>query len=139
MSIKIVRKMILVALALIVFANVSEWATKMLSSSIGVIWGLATAITAFYCRMKASHVVTANKKYMLWMAIPGLLAFTPIAYQVYSFFGSEGKTWLVRLWEIAPIVIGFVVPVVLLWTACSGLEGHIEHKANPDKSLSDQS
>jgi len=130
--------MILVALALIVFANISDWVAEWLSTSIGVIWGLATATTAFYCRTKASRVIAANKKYMLWMAIPGILAFIPVVYQVYLFLGSEGKTWLARLWDVSPIVIGFIAPVVLLWMAYSSLEKHSMPAENSDKSLSGQ-
>jgi hypothetical protein len=136
MSIKIVRKMILVALALILFANVSDWVAEWLSTSIGVIWGLATAIAAFYCRTKAARVIAANKKYMLWMAIPGLLAIIPIAYQVNSFLRSPEKTWLARLWDLSPITIGFAAPVVLLWMAYSSLEKHTAPEAKAEKSSS---
>ena len=136
MSIKIVRKMILVALALIVFANVSDWVAEWLSTSIGVIWGLATAVAAFYCRTKASRVIAANKKYMLWMAIPGLLALIPIVFQVNRFLTSPEKTWLARFWDVSPIVIGFVAPVVLLWMAYSSLEKHTMREASAEKSLS---
>jgi len=129
--------MILVALALIVFASVSGWVVEWIGPSIGVIWGLATAVAAFYCRTKASRVIAANKKYMLWMAIPGLLAVIPIIYRVYSFFTSPEKTWLSRLLDLSPIIIGFVAPVVLLWLAYSSLEKHSVREANADKPPSD--
>jgi hypothetical protein len=138
MSIKIVRKMILVALALIVFANVSDWVDEWIGPSMGVIWGLATAVAAFYCRKKASRVIAANKKYMLWMAIPGLLAIIPIVFQVNRFLTSPEKTWLSRLWDLSPVIIGFVAPVVLLWMAYSSLEKHSIPAVNSDKSLSGQ-
>ena len=134
MSVKIVRKMILVALALIVFANVSNWAGQMLQTSGGIIWGLATAIAAFYCRIRASRAVTTNKKYFLWMAIPGVLACIPIVYQVYRFFKSEERTWLLRVWDVSPIVIGFIAPAVLLWMAYSCLEKHSVAPGNSDKA-----
>lgn len=135
MSIKIVRKMILVALALIVFSNVSNWAGEMLQKSMGVVWGLATAIVAIYCRTRASRSIAANKKYLLWMAVPGVLATIPIAYHVYRFFSSDETTWLMRCWDIFPIVIGFIAPVVLLWMAYSSLERHSASGVDPDKSL----
>ena len=124
MSVKTVRKMILAALVLIVFANVSAWAGEMLQKSTGVIWGLATAIVAFYCRLRASRSIAANKKYLLWMAIPGILAFIPIAYHVYRFFRSAETSWLVKIWDVSPIMIGFIAPVILLWMAYSCLEKH---------------
>ena len=136
MSIKIVRKMILAALALIVFADVSGWVVEWIGPTIGVIWGLATAVAAFYCRTKASRVIAANKKYMLWMAIPGLLAVIPIIYRVYGFFASPEKTWLSRLLDLSPIIIGFVAPVVLLWMAYSSLEKHTVPQAKVDESPS---
>jgi hypothetical protein len=136
MSIKIVRKMILAALALIIFANVSGWVVEWIGPAIGVIWGLAAAIAAFYCRTKAARVIAANKKYMLWMAVPGLLAVIPIIYQVNNFLKSPEKTWLARLWDVSPIVIGFAAPVVLLWMAYSSLEKHTVPEAKAETSPS---
>jgi len=130
--------MILVALALMVFANVSGWALEMFKSSAGVIWGLATAIAAIYCRIRASRSIATNKKYLLWLAIPGVLAFIPIAYHVHRFFRSDENTWLMRCWDVSPIIIGFVVPVVLLWMAYSSLEKHSISAVDSDKSLSGQ-
>ena len=136
MSVKIVRKMILVALVLIVFANVSDWAGQWLRTSAGIVWGLAAAIAAFYCRIRASRSIATNKKYLLWMAVPGLLACIPIVHQVYRFFKTEDRSWLLRLWDVSPIIIGFIAPVILLWMAYSCLEKHSEKPTNGDKSLS---
>ena len=123
-SIRVIRKMILVALALIVFSNVADWVAKFIDKGAGIIWGVVTAGVAFYCRSKATGTVAANKKYYLWLAVPALLTVIPLAIRLRQVFSSQTPSWWLRLWYMMPILVNFVIPVSLLWLAYSALERH---------------
>ncbi len=121
MSIQTMRKMILVAMALIVFSQIATWVADTFSRSIGTIWGLAAAGAALYCRTRATAVVQTNRKYYLWLLIPGLLTLIPIIFWIRKVFQLEPTSWWLRLWDLTPILMSFMIPLLLLWLIYSGL------------------
>jgi hypothetical protein len=121
MSIQTIRKLILATMALIVFSHIATWVAVRFSRSIGTIWGLVAAGVALYCRMRATSVVQTNKKYYVWLLIPVVLTVVPIILRIRKVFESEQISWWVRLWDLTPIMVSFVIPLVLLWLIYSAL------------------
>lgn len=121
MSIQTIRKLILATMALIVFSQIATWVAGTFSRSMGTIWGLVTAGAALYCRMRATSVVQTNKKYYVWLLIPAVLTVVPIILRIRKVFEPEQISWWVRLWDLTPIMVSFVIPLVLLWLIYSAL------------------
>ena len=123
-SIRAIRKMILITLVLIVFSNIANWAADFLPKVGGAIWGLVTAGVAFYCRSRASGTVKANRQYYLWLLVPGVLSVIPLIVRLRTVFHTEQVSWWLRIWQMMPIVVNFIVPVTLLWAVYSSLEAY---------------
>lgn len=125
LSIKLIRNMILVALVLIIFSNIALWVADFLPKIWGAIWGILTAVIAFYCRLRATGEVKANRAYYFWLAVPCILILIPLVIKLKKVFFGEEPSWWVRLWQMMPIIVNFILPVVLLWLAYSALESYL--------------
>ena len=132
MPIHTVRRLILAAMVLVVFSNIAYWVAEAWSAWAGMAWGLCAAGVAFFCRAKAGRMVQANKKYYFWLSIPAILALVPIILHIREAISEESASWWLRLWQLAPVLISFVIPVTLLWLAYSGLEGHLDSAGGSD-------
>lgn len=124
LPIKVIRKMIQVSIALILFSNIVSWVEENGGRTMGIIWGLVTAALAFYCRSRATGEVKTNRKYYIWLLLPVTLTVIAIGFRLKTVFQLVDKSWLVRIWEITPIFLSLVVPVALLWIASSALESY---------------
>jgi len=135
-SIKLIRKMILVAMVLIVFSNVAQWVGDSMSKVVGAIWGIVAAGVAYFCRTKAvkSHVVIKDKKYYLWLLVPVVLALIPLILRIHKVFTAEAKSWWIRVWDALPVLVNFILPVCILWIVYAALTRHIPGPKVTDRS-----
>ncbi len=124
LSIRVIRKMVQVSIALILFSNIVSWIEDNGGRTIGIIWGLVTAALAFYCRSRATGEIKTNRKYYIWLLLPVTLTVIAIGFRLKTVFELVDKSWLVRVWEITPIFLSLIVPVALLWTVYSALEAY---------------
>jgi len=138
-SINIIRKMILIALTLIVFSQIALWVAGQYNKIVAVVWGLVAAIGAFYCRRRATKAIKANKQFYIWMAIPAVLTLIAIILHLKQTFKSEGVSLWTILWDIMPVCLSFVLPVLLLWIAYASLEPYLSRKTNDPGNASAQS
>lgn len=138
LSIKLIRKMILAALVLIIFSGIAQLVADIWTEAWGVIWGIMTAAVAFYCRLRATGQVKANRAYYVWLAVPCILTFIPLIIKLKKVFFGEEISWWGRLWQMMPVFINLILPVVLLWVAYSALERYSpKPAAAPSASSSD--
>ena len=127
-SIQWIRKMILVAMVLIVFSNVAQWVGEFFPKIVGAIWGIATAGVAYFCRTKAmkSHTAVVDKKYYLWLMVPVVLTLIPVVFRIRKIFTEESQSGWIRLWEAMPVLVNFILPVGILWVAYAALTQHMK-------------
>ena len=80
LPIRLIRKMILVAMVLIVFSNVAQWVGDSMHKIVATLWGIAAAGLAYFCRTKAmkSHTAVLDKRYYLWLMVPVVLTLIPL-------------------------------------------------------------
>lgn len=127
LSIRLIRKMILVAMVLIVFSNVAQWVGDSMNKVVATLWGIAAAGLAYFCRTKAmkSHTAVLDKKYYLWLMVPIVLTLIPLFLRVWKVFTAESESWWIRAWDALPVLVNFVLPVGLLWVAYAALTLHL--------------
>ena len=136
MPIRMIRRMILLALFLIIFSHVTLWVAAWLSHSVGTVWGLVTAGLALFCRMRATRSVKTNKRYYIWLMIPTILTLIPLCYHVLRSL-RETTTFGGRFWDIVPVFISFVLPAGLLWMAHAALYPYERGKGEDSGQVSD--
>lgn len=126
-SIKLIRKMILIAMVLIVFSNIAQWVGDSMSKVAGAVWGIVAAGVAYFCRTKAvkTHAVITDKKYYLWILVPGVLTLIPLVLRIHKVLTAETKSWWIRGWEALPVLVNFILPVGILWVAYAALTRHM--------------
>lgn len=136
LSIRMIRKMILVAMVLIVFSNIAQWVGEFLPKIVGAIWGIITAGVAFYCRSRAvkTHAVITDKKYYLWLLVPGLLTAIPLILRLKSVLTAEAQSWWIRIWYTLPVLVNFILPVGILWVVYAALTVHMPNEAVIDSA-----
>ena len=126
MPIPMIRRFILSAIALILFWNIIFWIGEAWNKLSGVIWGIVTAALAVFCRYKAGKSIQVNKQFMLWMSIPAVLTVIPFIVRLIDVFKQDQmpSAWLM-LWQLAPLLISFILPVGLLMVAYWALKQHL--------------
>jgi len=141
LSIRLIRKMILVAMVLIVFSNVAQWVGDSMSEIVGVLWGIVTAGLAYFCRTKAmkSHTAVLDKKYYLWLMVPVILTVIPLVLRLWKVFTEEAESWWLRMWDALPVLVNFVLPVGILWIVYAALTLHMpKHGVADQPAVSDK-
>ncbi len=125
--IRLIRKMIVVAMVLIVFSSVAQWVGDSMHKVVATVWGIAAAGLAYFCRTKAmkSHTAVVDKKYYLWLMVPVVLTLIPLFLRVWHVFTAESESGWLRLWEALPLLVNFVLPVGILWVAYAALTPHM--------------
>jgi hypothetical protein len=122
-----IARAVLLATALLVLHAVGAWAYPALGVTAAIASaGLVGAVAVFGARMAGRGRSNA------WFVVPALL-FTalPLAARVATLASGDG-TWWTRSVELAPLLIGFAAPVLLLLAAYLGLEGRIARAARRD-------
>lgn len=139
LPIRLIRKMILVAMVLIVFSNVAQWVGDSMHKIVATLWGIAAALLAYFCRTKAmkSHTAVLSKKYYLWLMVPVLVTLIPLILRIWKVFTTESSSWWIRLWEALPVLVNFVLPVGLLWVAYAALTLHMPKEEKGEQAGDD--
>ena len=123
------RRLIVVAIALLILGHVASWLGTML----GTIPALVGIILMLAVQWVCSRWAAAHVKYYIYLYIPTVL-FTalPAALKVYFLLKGRGQPLVLRLWGLLPIVIGFVAPVFLLLIVW-GFLGEGETRSDPSQ------
>jgi hypothetical protein len=139
LSISFIKKMILVAMVLIVFSNVAQWVGDSMHEIVGVVWGIVAAGVAYFCRTKAmkSHTAVVDKKYYLWLMVPVVLTLIPVAFRIRKIFTEESQSGWIRLWEAMPVLVNFILPVGILWVAYAALTQHMKEAPIAPTAIAD--
>ena len=102
----------MLAIVLLVLHAVGAWTYAVFGPAAALVSaGLVGAVSIFSARM-AGHGNHA------WFVVPTVI-FTalPLAARLWIFFGGEQSAWWARVVELAPFLIGFAGPVLLLLLA----------------------
>lgn len=105
-----IRRLVAAAIALLVIHEVGSWVYAAFGAAAGVLSALLVAAVSFFSARMA-QVGAGNTA---WFLLPTLL-FTalPLAAKVWSFLTVERSAWDAAL-DLAPFLVGFAAPVVLL-------------------------
>ncbi len=113
MSDTILRRLVGAALILLFVYQATVMVIGMVNAAAGGATAVFVAAVTFFCAQRANAGVGMGNR--LWFMLPALL-FTvlPLGLQAWSLYTSETSVWA---WVagFAPLLIGFVVPVFLLW------------------------
>jgi hypothetical protein len=114
-----IRRLVAAAIALLVIHEVGSWVYAAFGAAAGVLSGLLVAAVSFFSARMA-QVGAGNTA---WFLLPTLL-FTalPIAAKAWSFLTVQRSAWD-SLVDVAPFLIGFAAPVLLLLWAYAALRG----------------
>jgi hypothetical protein len=117
-----IRRLVAAAIALLVIHEVGTWVYAAFGAAAGVLAGLLVAAVSFFSARMA-QVGAGNTA---WFLLPALL-FTalPIAAKVWSFFTVQRSAWD-SLVDVAPFLIGFAAPVLLLLWVYTALRGRAD-------------
>lgn len=111
MSLAIHRKLILIAIICLLLYQVGAWITLVA----GVVWGAGAAVIVAVVSYVCARLAKRGASSTIWFLIPTLL-FTvmPLLAKGWSVFTSQ--TGIVdRLVDLVPLLVGFVIPVALLF------------------------
>jgi hypothetical protein len=105
-----IRRLVAAAIALLVIHQVGSWVYAAFGAAAGIVSGLLVAAVSFF----SARMAQAGAANTAWFLVPTLL-FTalPIAAKVWSFLTAERSAWDGVL-DLAPFVVGFAAPVLLL-------------------------
>lgn len=109
---KTLRALLVTATVLLVVDHVVMWMSELWGIAAGMIGAGIAVVVGIVCgRMAKAGVSNVG-----WFLVPTLL-FTalPAAAKIWWFFTVK-KTLLDRLWELAPLMLGFVAPLGLILT-----------------------
>ncbi len=110
MSDRTLRYLVAATIALLLIFQVG----KLISGVFGMAWGLISSVVVAAVSFFSVRLAKAGGKSSFWYLMPVLL-FTvfPIAMTVWNAFANDAG-WLDRLMSIAPFIVGFALPVILL-------------------------
>ena len=138
-SISLIRKMILVAMVLIVFSNIAQWVGDSMHKIVGAVWGgWWLAGVAYYCRVKATQSHTAGgwiRNTISGSWCPPVLTVVPLVIKMYNVFTAESQSWWVRIWYALPVVVNFILPVTILWVAYAALTQYMPQPEVIDQAI----
>lgn len=107
---KTMRVFLAIAAVLLVISHFAHWLGSIWNTMAGVIGGLIVIGVSIVC----SRLARSGPGNVGWFLVPVLLfTVVPAVAKAWKFF-TEEKTMLSRLIEIAPFLIGFVVPLGLI-------------------------
>lgn len=116
----------MLATALLVLHAVGAWTY----SALGVTAAIASAATVGAVSIFGARMAGLGRN-DAWFVVPALL-FTalPLSARVWTLASREGSWWM-RSVELAPFLIGFAAPVLLLLAAYLGLQRRASRAALP--------
>jgi hypothetical protein len=113
MSDKVLRYIIASVITLLLIFQIGT----SISSLFGLVWGALAAGAVMIVSFFSARLARAGGKSSFWFLLPTLL-FTvlPIAFTVWKVI-TEDVSWLQRIIGLAPFIIGFAAPILLLLVA----------------------
>ena len=110
MSDKTLRYMIASVIIMLLIFQVGT----LISALFGMTWGVASALLVMVISFFSVRLARAGAQHAFWFFLPTML-FTvfPIAYKVRKALSTE-VSWLDRLLQLGPFLLGFAAPILLL-------------------------
>ena len=110
MSDKALRYIIASVIALLLVFQIGI----LISSLFGLAWGASAAVAVMAVSFFSARLAKAGGKSSFWFLLPTLL-FTvlPIAFTVWKTI-TEDLSWIERITRLAPFIVGFAAPILLL-------------------------
>lgn len=114
MNLDTARKIVIAAIALLIFREFASF----LAAVAGTVPAMIGAVLVLSAQLFFSRLVGKGLRHYAYILIPTLV-FTavPVALKVRRFLGIGGRSSLGLLWDITPMMVGFVLPVLLLLIA----------------------
>jgi len=104
------RTLVAIAVALLIVAELVSWFAQVLSITWGFIGALLVAGVTIFCGIQARN----KARNTAWFLVPTVLfTLVPLIVKVWRIF-TEEKSWLQKVWDHTPFLIGFLLPVALL-------------------------
>ena len=119
---KLARRLIEVAIELLIISQIGSWLYGLFGTIPALVAAAFVGIVQFVCSRRAA----ANVKHYFYILVPTIL-FTvlPSSVRIYNYINGKSEPLLVRIWDVSPVLISFVIPVVLLtvaWFCLGGLD-----------------
>jgi hypothetical protein len=110
MTDKMLRYFVASAIAMLLIFQIGT----LISGIFGMAWGTVTAVVVAAVSFISARLAKAGGKSSLWFVLPTII-FTviPIALMLWRGF-TENLSWFDRLVMLAPFIVGFGAPIVLL-------------------------
>jgi len=110
MSDKMLRYFVASAIAMLLIFQIGT----LISGIFGMAWGTVTAVVVAAVSFISARPAKAGGKSSLWFVLPTII-FTviPIALMIWRGF-TENLGWFDRLVMLAPFIVGFGAPILLL-------------------------
>lgn len=114
MNLDTARKIVIAVIALLIFREFASF----LAAVAGTVPAMIGAVLVLSAQLFFSRLVGKGLRHYAYILIPTLV-FTavPVALKVRRFLGIGGRSSLGLLWDITPMMVGFVLPVLLLLIA----------------------
>jgi len=110
MSDKMLRYFVASAIAMLLIFQIGT----LISGFFGMAWGTVTAVVVAAVSFVSARLAKAGGKSALWFVLPTIiLTVIPIALMIWRGF-TENLSWFDRLVMLAPFIVGFGAPILLL-------------------------
>jgi hypothetical protein len=118
MELGMLRRMVAVAIALLLVHQVGTW----IAAFFGGFWGGLAAIAVAAISLLGVRLASRGAGGVAWFLVPSIaFAVVPLVAKVWAALRDKSATWVDHLIAVAPLLIGFVVPVGLLLIVYMGL------------------
>jgi hypothetical protein len=112
------RRIIALAIALLLIYQMGAIVTGLF----GMVWGVLSALLVAIVTFLATRLAKAGGASSVWFLLPTLLfTVVPLALKIWGTFTEPDVSWVSRAAALVPFVIGFAAPVLLLLLAYNAL------------------
>jgi len=117
MELTTLRRLVALAIALLLVHQVGSW----IAGFFGGFWGgLAALVVAAVCL--AGLRLAGSGSGVAWFLVPAIaFAVVPPVVKLWAALADKDATWVDHLLAVAPLLVGFVLPVGLLLVVYLGL------------------
>jgi hypothetical protein len=103
--------MVAVTIALLLIHQVGAG----IAAFFGGFWGGLAAVVVAAVSLVCVRLAGSSAGSIAWFVLPSLaFALVPLVAKVWNSLADKQSTWIDQVMAIAPILVGFVIPVVLL-------------------------
>jgi hypothetical protein len=113
MSDKTLRYIIALAIAMLLIYQIGT----LISGIFGIVWGTVAAIVVAAVSFFSARLAKAGGKSSLWFLFPTIVfILIPIVLKIWRGI-TQDETWVDLLIRLAPFIVGFGAPIILLLLA----------------------